>query len=118
MSDKLDEEIITKDNQIPEEKHKYRRNEYRKEYNKKYAEYRNNYVKENLKVILFRINKYTDEGKKIIQRIESVDNINLYLRTLVLEDIKKEERKKKREEKKMKELANPDILEGNNNQGK
>ncbi len=104
-------EFIAEDNVVPEEKKKYKRNEYRKEYNKKYAKYRNEYAKENLKVILFRLNKNTDEGQKIIKKLESEDNINLYLRTLILSDIKKEERKKKREEKKLNQVISNQINE-------
>lgn len=67
----------------------------------RYRKYRNEYAKNKLKVYTFRLNKTTEEGQKIISYMEQKENINEYLRELVLADIKRQKAKEKREFKKL-----------------
>lgn len=54
---------------------------------KRYAAYRNTYAKENIKQISIRLNKTNHEDFMIIMHLEDVDNINKYIKDLILKDM-------------------------------
>lgn len=54
---------------------------------KRYAKYRNEYAKENIKQISIRFNKTNHDDFMMIMHLEDIDNINKYIKELILKDM-------------------------------
>lgn len=94
-----------KENKLSEEPKK-RIRPYDSDVSARYRKYRNEYSKNKLRAYAFRLNRTTEEGQNIISYLDQKDNINEYLRDLVLADIKRQKAKEKRELKKLQQKRN------------